>query len=274
MAPGLTENVIAAFDRAAPIYDQTGVAFFTPLGERLVAGAGLAPGDRVLDVGCGRGACTFPAAWAVGPGGQIVGIDLAPAMARATAHRASVLGLTNVDIVQADAAEPGFPPRSFDAVVMGFVAFLLADPAATLRCYRQLLRSGGRLAMSTYGVHDPLLHAIIDALEPFLDRPPPLLPGRDGPAFESADGLTRLVGAAGFASVRVEDSYGELEFADCDQCWAWLWSGAVRLLMERIPHRWLAAARQAADDQMERLRDPAARLTVQWHVRFTYATRP
>ena len=57
-------------DRKTPaqIYDERFVpALFGQWGERLVGHAGLAPGDRVLDVACGTGASTLPAAVAVAP---------------------------------------------------------------------------------------------------------------------------------------------------------------------------------------------------------------
>jgi SAM-dependent methyltransferase len=272
VAGAMVDAVVGAFDRAARTYDQTGVEFFTPLGRQLVAGAGLRPGHRVLDVGCGRGACTFPAAEAVGPTGQVIGVDLAPAMARATAEKAATLGLPHVQIVEADVTQLDLPAASFDVVVAGFVVFLLPDPATALRSYARLLRAGGRLAMSSYGLDDPLFFRLAEALDPFLAGPAPRLPGRDRRAFESVAGITRLIEHAGFDNVRVEESYRELEFIDCDHCWTWLWSGAGRLLLEQIPAERLGAARRAAYGQMATFHRTAGRLAVRWNVRLTHAT--
>ena len=61
------------FDRAAPTYDRVGDAYHDYFGERLVDRAGVAEGDAVLDVACGRGAALLPAAKRVGAGGRAAG---------------------------------------------------------------------------------------------------------------------------------------------------------------------------------------------------------
>ena len=48
--------------------------------ERSYARLGLAPGERVLDVGCGPGTDTLPLAQIVGPTGRVTGIDRDPGM--------------------------------------------------------------------------------------------------------------------------------------------------------------------------------------------------
>lgn len=54
-------GVTNAFKNAADSYDRGGVGFFTPMGRRLVELAAPQPGERVLDVGCGRGPrCSRP----------------------------------------------------------------------------------------------------------------------------------------------------------------------------------------------------------------------
>ena len=144
-----TASVTAAFDQAAARYDTYGPQFAAPIAERLVAQAGLQPGWRVLDAGCGAGAVTIRAARAITPGGNVTGIDLAPQMLQRTAtearhHRLSQL----IRLRQADAADPPFAPRSFDAVLASLVLYLLPDPAAALVRWRDLLAPGGVLGFS------------------------------------------------------------------------------------------------------------------------------
>src|SRR5262245_12377842 len=121
-------RVAGVFDRAAPTYDEVGVRFFEPAGADLVRAAELRRGDRVLDVGCGRGASLFPAAMTVAPEGAVVGIDLAPGMVAAVAEELQRRVLPHVTVGVGDAEAPEFPDRSFDAVLAGFVLFLLPDP--------------------------------------------------------------------------------------------------------------------------------------------------
>jgi 2-polyprenyl-3-methyl-5-hydroxy-6-metoxy-1,4-benzoquinol methylase len=64
----MDEAVVAFWTRAAEAYE-TEVPYFGPMGERIVAHAGLRPGQSVLDVACGKGATLLPAARAVGDGG-------------------------------------------------------------------------------------------------------------------------------------------------------------------------------------------------------------
>src|SRR3712207_1045344 len=113
------------FDRAAPRYEQTGVRFFAPLGERLVAGPGLRTGQHVLDIGCGRGACAVPAALAVGRHGSVTGLDISTEMLAGARQEAARRGLANLTFVEGDATRPPFPVRSFDAIVAGLVVFML-----------------------------------------------------------------------------------------------------------------------------------------------------
>src|SRR5215472_14842824 len=88
--------IAEGFDLVADTYGTVDGAFFQASAARLVEHAGLHPGDRVLDLGCGRGAVLFAAATAVGPDGYVAGLDLSPGMAHATATDIAARGLRNV----------------------------------------------------------------------------------------------------------------------------------------------------------------------------------
>src|SRR5687767_2902240 len=113
MDPGERKASIAAvFDRAADSYDRTGVEFFKIVGRRLVELAAPQPGERVLDLGCGRGAAALPAAEAVGSSGRVHATDLAPGMVAGVLDEAAASGLTNVTAEVGDAEAPEVPAAS------------------------------------------------------------------------------------------------------------------------------------------------------------------
>jgi Methyltransferase domain len=80
LSPGNYKKRVADFYNARSYgYDGEGT-FHTDLAEHLIFLASLSPGMRVLDVACGTGNVTIPAAQAVGPGGEVVGVDIAADM--------------------------------------------------------------------------------------------------------------------------------------------------------------------------------------------------
>src|SRR5947209_13281393 len=80
----------------------------------LVERSGVAPGEMVLEVGCGTGAATVPLAEAVGDTGEVVGIDISEPMLAAARERISHSGLRNIMLLQADAQIHAFEPSRFD----------------------------------------------------------------------------------------------------------------------------------------------------------------
>ncbi|BBY04477.1 class I SAM-dependent methyltransferase [Mycobacterium seoulense] len=109
--------------------------------------AGLRPGMRVLDIGCGPGDVSFIAARLVGPAGSVLGVDAAPKMIELARARAAEQGLSTVHFIQSaiDAIEVHEP---VDAVVGRLILMHLPDPAATLRRLSSLVRPGGVIAFS------------------------------------------------------------------------------------------------------------------------------
>ncbi|HYB82020.1 MAG TPA: class I SAM-dependent methyltransferase [Mycobacterium sp.] len=107
--------------------------------------AGLRPGMRVLDVGCGPGDVSVLAARLVGPAGTVLGVDAAAEIIEVARARAAEQGLSSVSFEQAtigdiDLHEP------VDAVIGRLILMHLPDPALALRQLAGLVRPGGVIA--------------------------------------------------------------------------------------------------------------------------------
>lgn len=261
-------RVIGVFDRAAEQYEQSGIAFFAPLGERLVQQARLRPGERVLDVGCGRGHVLLPAARAVGPTGSVLGLDLAPRMVAAANAAAQAAGLTHATARLGDADEPDVPAGSMDMVTAGLVVFFLTDPMMALRRYAAILRPGGRLAMSSFGLPDPRSVQLARTFASF-STGTPITPYRE--PFGDSTGIAGALADIGFVGITVASDSVHLQFATFEQYLGWMWSHAGRSLLEAIPEDRFAAAVQTGQELFDRLSNDDGAVRFAWPVHFTTA---
>jgi ubiquinone/menaquinone biosynthesis C-methylase UbiE len=139
-----------------------------PFTRQLLTEAGLRPGMRVLDIGCGSGDVSFLAADLVGPKGRVVGVDVAPpAIMRATS-RAETAGITNVSFIEGDPLELEFTSR-FDAIIGRLVLMYLPDPVDALRKLARHVHPGGLIALQEIDMEScrsmppsPLLQQCVD----------------------------------------------------------------------------------------------------------------
>ena len=120
-----------------------------PVTKHFLREAGIVPGMRVLDVGCGTGAVAFLVAGLVGEAGAVIATDKAPAAIASAMEAAEHQGARNVRFLAGDPAEMEFD-TPFDAVVGRYVLPYQADPAAMLRRLATHLRRGGVLVF-----HEP-----------------------------------------------------------------------------------------------------------------------
>ncbi len=139
------------FDGAAPRYDREGPSVFHKFGARLVEWIALAPGARVLDVATGTGAVLVPAAQRVGPGGSVIGIDLAEGMLAEAEKNTRSSRITNYQLFKMDAEHLEFSDSSFDAVTCAFSLFFFPSMQGALREMHRVLKSDGRLGVTVFG---------------------------------------------------------------------------------------------------------------------------
>lgn len=117
------------------------------INEPLLAAAGIAEQDRVLDIGCGTGFFTRLAARRAG-GGRALGVDIAaPLLARARVAAAEE-GVANVSFEQGDAQVHPFPAATFDLAVSRGGVMFFDDLVAAFTNIGRALRPGGRLVFA------------------------------------------------------------------------------------------------------------------------------
>ncbi len=131
---------------------ETSIESFAGTGNPFSLGE-LKPGQRVVDVGSGAGIDSLIAAKMVGPTGQVIGVDMTPAMLNKARRAAAEAGLTNVEFRDGYAEALPVPDGWADVVISNGVLNLMPDKAAALDEMARVLRSpdsglgksGGRL---------------------------------------------------------------------------------------------------------------------------------
>jgi ubiquinone/menaquinone biosynthesis C-methylase UbiE len=171
--------------------------------EQLVARVEIAPGEHVLDVGCGTGIVARTAAPRVGAAGRVAGLDLNEQMLEVA--RTAGAGLRPaIEWRQGNATALPFADGSFDAVLSQQMIQFVSEPSAALREMRRVLRPRGRAGLNVCRpiVHSPAYVLLADALARHVG--PQAGAGMRSPfsAWTTAE-LHGLVAGAGFRDVRV-----------------------------------------------------------------------
>jgi ubiquinone/menaquinone biosynthesis C-methylase UbiE len=166
------------------------------VGEAVVERAGVEPGMDVLDVACGTGNATIPAAKA---GARVTGLDFAPALL-AIARERSADAMVEVDWVDGDAQEMPFADASFDRVVSTFGHMFAPDHERTAAEMKRVLRPGGAIAVACWspeGSIGRMFKVTAELVPPPPGGTPPLLWGTE-------DHVRELLGDADFERREIE----------------------------------------------------------------------
>jgi SAM-dependent methyltransferase len=173
--------------------------------------AAIAPGDHVLDVGCGTGHVTLLAARQADRG-HVVGVDLsAPMLERARAD-AAAQRVANVRFEQADAQVHPFADAGFDVAISRGGVMFFEDAVAAFGNIRRGLRPGGRLAFlgPQGGGPDSDYARATAALKPLMRAPSPASRGM-GSLVDPAR-IREVLEAAGFDGIRVEPVTAPMDY--------------------------------------------------------------
>jgi phosphatidylethanolamine/phosphatidyl-N-methylethanolamine N-methyltransferase len=125
---------------------------------------GIKAGDRVLEVGVGTGinATLYPRDCAV------TGIDLSDSMLEKARERVARNGITNVRLLEMDAADIKFADNSFDIVYAPYLISVVPDPVAVVREMCRVCRPGGRIILLNHFMSpNPMLAWVERLISPF-----------------------------------------------------------------------------------------------------------
>jgi SAM-dependent methyltransferase len=130
---------------------------FDPFTRHLLIQAGIKAGMLVLDVGCGSGDVAFLAADLVGPSGQVVGVDRAPAAIEWARARAQLRDIPNVEFAVGDPSIDEIV-GPFDAIIGRLVLMYYPDPVDAIRGLTRYLKPGGLMIFQEFDMPSARSH--------------------------------------------------------------------------------------------------------------------
>lgn len=247
------------YNAAADHFDDEPLGFWDRYGRQTVARLSVRRGARILDAACGTGASALPAAETVGPGGEVIAVDLAEKLLALGRTKASAQGLHNVEFKLGDMTALGYPDRYFDAVVCVFGVFFVPDMKGLVAELWRMVKPFGKLAVTTWGprIFEPMYSQWNEAVR--AERPDLNAAFNPWDRITEPEAVIRLFEEAGIPVVEVAAESGRQRLAAPEDWWTIVLGSGLRWTVEqlgseaaaRVRDRNLAWARSTSVDAVE-----------------------
>ena len=184
-------------------------AGMSPLGIKAIDELSIAPGERVLDIGCGCGGTTFELSKRVGNNGYVVGVDISEMIISSAKENKNLEKQRNVDFKCLDAQTHTFSKNTFDAIFSRFGVMFFDDPVAAFKNLRASLRANGRLAFVCWQPVNAIewISLPLEVVARHIELPPPTPAQPEAPggfSFGDKNRVVKILSAAGFADIYIE----------------------------------------------------------------------
>jgi ubiquinone/menaquinone biosynthesis C-methylase UbiE len=124
---------------------------------KVLKAAGLKSGQTVLEVGCGPGFFTIPAAEIIGEAGTLYAVDVHPRAIERVKNKANRTGMRNIYPLLANAADTGLADQSIDVAFMFGLPYVVGGREKLLAELRRILKPGGVVAVKKSRVSETAL---------------------------------------------------------------------------------------------------------------------
>ena len=189
------------WDKAAAYYENFWQQQLKPAQDKLLEMANLQPGEKLIDIACGTGLVSFPAAEKLGSNGFVLATDISDSMIKICAELAKEKNYHNMQFQRMDGEELNVPAEKFDVALCALGLMYMPDPIRSLKEMYRVLKPNGRCVAAVWGQRD---HCGWAEIFEIIDK---RVASEVCPMFfnlGNRDMLQRSFEAAGFSNVKFE----------------------------------------------------------------------
>jgi ubiquinone/menaquinone biosynthesis C-methylase UbiE len=219
------------FDTVSGGYDRKALRFFPDSAGHMADILGLRGDEHVLDVACGTGHASLAVARML-PRGRVTAVDFSSGMLDRARQKAASLALGNIEFIERDMQNLGFPAGSFDVAVSAFGIFFIEDMETQLSHIASVVRPGGRIMITNFqeSYFQPLRDLLFSRIESYgVQRSP-----QPWKRIANEAGCRQLFEKAGIADIRVEKKNIGYYLHNAEQWWDVVWNAGFRRMVGQL----------------------------------------